>query len=89
MPLDPQAILGQSHDLEYEFPEYVELIEDLSQRDQDFARLCKEYRYVNRDIIRIEQHTLPRSHGYCEELKRQRLRCKDQMYRRLRQAEAH
>ena len=89
MPIDPDVILGQSHDLEHEFPEFVDTLHDLQDTDTDFKTLCDHYYDVNREIIRIEQCVEARSHQFFEGLKRQRLRYKDEVYTILRHATAH
>lgn len=79
----PDAILGQSHDLDHEFPEYQGRIHDLIERDNNFAQMCDTYTNLNREVIRIEQGLEARSDGYFEDAKKLRLLQKDMIYARL------
>lgn len=81
----PDAILGQSHDLDHEFPEFKGRIHELIERDDDFAKMCDTYTNLNREIIRIEQGLDARSNGYFEDAKKLRLLQKDMIYSRLRE----
>jgi uncharacterized protein YdcH (DUF465 family) len=75
------------HDLTEEFPDRRERITELKTTDGHFARLVEEYNEVNRAIHRIETRVEPTSEDVEEELKRQRVRLKDEIYQMLEGAE--
>ncbi|MEE9141141.1 MAG: DUF465 domain-containing protein [Gammaproteobacteria bacterium] len=82
--MNVDSMMGQNHDLYHEFPEFAELIKELQNSDDKFAELCDHYTELNREVIRVEQHVEPVSHNCFEDLKKQRLHCKDLIYDRLR-----
>jgi len=75
------------HDLTEEFSERRERITELKTQNGHFARLVEEYNEVNRAIHRIETRVEPTSEDVEEELKRQRVRLKDEIYQMLEGAE--
>ena len=74
----------EKHDLHHEFPEFESRIHELKMNNQHFARLFEEYHTINREILRIEAGVENPSDEYLEELKKQRLSHKDQLYDMLR-----
>ncbi len=81
------AMSNTPHDLTEEFPDQRERITDLKTRDGHFARLVEEYNEVNRTIHRIETRVEPTSEDVEEELKRRRVRLKDEIAQMLQGAE--
>ncbi len=75
------------HDLTEEFPDSRERITELKTSNGHFARLTEEYNEVNRAIHRIETRVEPTSEDVEEELKRQRVRLKDEIFQMLEGAE--
>ena len=73
------------HELAEEFPEFVSKIHDLKQKDAHFARLADEYHTTNREIHRVETGIEPASQVREEDLRKQRLRLKDEIARMLSQ----
>jgi uncharacterized protein YdcH (DUF465 family) len=71
------------HDLTEEFPDQRERITELKTSDGHFARLAEEYNEVNRTIHRIETRVEPSSDDVEEELKRRRVRLKDEIAQML------
>ena len=71
------------HELAEEFPEMTDRIRELRTSDGHFARLVDEYHDVNRQIHRIETRVEPTSEDVEEELKRQRVRLKDEIAQML------
>ena len=71
------------HDLTQEFPDQRERITELKTSNGHFARLAEEYNEVNRAIHRIETRVEPTSEDVEEELKRQRVRLKDEIAQML------
>lgn len=77
-------MFGENHALAQEFPEYKERIHELKMSDNHFARLFDEYHEVNREVQRIEQEIETPSDEVTEQLKKQRLHLKDELYIMLR-----
>lgn len=74
----------EKHDLHHEFPEFGDRIHELKMSNHHFARLFEEYHAINREIVRIEAGVENTKDEYVEELKKQRLSHKDQLYNMLR-----
>jgi uncharacterized protein len=77
------AMSNTPHDLAEEFPDQRERITELKTSNGHFARLAEEYNEVNRAIHRIETRVEPTSEDIEEELKRQRVRLKDEIAQML------
>jgi uncharacterized protein YdcH (DUF465 family) len=77
-------MLGESHDLFHEFPEYKDRIAELKAADPRFAGLYEEYHRVNDEVERIELQIETPSDMYTETLKKRRLHLKDEIYAILR-----
>ncbi|MCX7174258.1 MAG: DUF465 domain-containing protein [Proteobacteria bacterium] len=75
-----------SHDLPDEFPEYKNEILRLKTDDQRFALLYHEYHKVNTEVRNVEEHDVPISDLAFEELKKHRLKLKDEVYAMLLEA---
>jgi hypothetical protein len=71
------------HDITEEFPNDRERITALKTSNGHFARLAEEYNEVNRQIHRIETRVEPASEDVEEELKRKRVRLKDELAQML------
>ena len=71
------------HELAAEFPEFKERIHDLKMSDGHFMRLFDEYHVVNRDVHRAEAAGLNIADEHYEELKRKRMKLKDELYTML------
>lgn len=74
----------ERHDLVLEFPEYSDKIEQLRGSSAHFASLFDEYHAVDREVRHIEQHIETPSDVYTEDLKKRRVKLKDQLYAMLR-----
>ena len=81
-------MLGESHDLFHEFPEYRDRSAALKDANPKFARLYDDYHVVNAEVERIELERETPSDQYTETLKKQRLHLKDEIYAILRQTRA-
>ncbi|MGO9132717.1 MAG: YdcH family protein [Methylovirgula sp.] len=68
-----------AHELKDEFPNDALLIDRLVQTDYEFGRLARGYDAVNRQIYLIESEDAPTSDEVLEELKKQRLKFKDEI----------
>ena len=76
----------QHHSLAEEFPEYKQIIHDLKMNDNHFKRLFDEYEKVDRDVVRFEQEIEIACDERLEDLKKQRLKLKDELHGMLQQA---
>lgn len=77
-------MLGETHDIFHEFPEYKDQIENLKQNDPDFSRLMGEHDELDKKIRGLEIANQPVADEYMEDLKKQRVVLKDQLYDVLR-----
>ena len=68
------------HDLDHEFPEFSPLIHDLKAHDDRAAHLFDEYERVNQAIVDIEENDKVFQDFEFEDLKKKRLRLKDDIY---------
>ncbi|WP_417350059.1 YdcH family protein [Ferrimonas sp.] len=78
----------QDHSLVNEFPNQVELIQELNLSDDTFHKLYNEYHELDREVRRIEEGLENTTDEYLESLKLKRLTLKDDLYSRLKQAES-
>lgn len=70
----------QQHDLHHEFPEFKDVIHALKLSNHHFARLFEEYHTTNNEVRRLEGQGVPVSDETFEEVKKNRLKLKDQLY---------
>ena len=75
------------HELMDEFPQEKVLIERLTKGNYEFGRLVTRYDDVNRKIYRIESEEVPTSDEVLENLKKRRLKLKDEIAAVLMKAE--
>ena len=73
------------HELAEDFPEFAAKIHDLKSNNAHFARLADEYHSANREIHRIETGVEAASQMREEDLRKQRLRLKDEIAQALAQ----
>lgn len=73
MPID-------KHDLHHEFPEYYDRIHELKMSNKHFSQLFEKYHDINREVLKIEEGAENTSDEYLENLKKQRLSYKDELY---------
>jgi uncharacterized protein YdcH (DUF465 family) len=67
------------HELAEEFPNLQDEISRLKAQDGHFARLFDEYHTVNRNIHRAETNVEPTDDFHMLEMRKQRLRLKDEI----------
>ena len=70
------------------FPEYRDLITKLKQEDNHFARLFNEHNALDDKITGLENNPVTSGLDSIEELKKQKLYLKDQLYVILQKAAA-
>lgn len=76
----------ENHSLINEFPEMRDRIHRLKMTDHHFARLFSEYDAVEHSVHRIEVGAQVTSDEVLEDLKKQRLKLKDEIYALLKKA---
>ncbi len=76
----------QPHDVEHEFPEYRQTLEEMRSHDTHLAQLLTEYEQLNAEIVDIEENDKPFQDFEFEEMKKRRLLLKDEIYLILRGA---
>ncbi len=76
----------QHHPLVKEFPEHRDAIHRLKMDNAHFQRLMEEYEALDKQIFRIEDGSEPSDDAHLEQLKRQRLALKDELYALLQTA---
>ncbi len=74
----------EHHDLHHEFPEFKDAIHQLKVNDHHFARLFGEYHTATSEVEKLEGVGIPVGDATFEELKKKRLRLKDELYAILR-----
>lgn len=74
------------HELREEFPEFADTIHTLKENDAHFRRLFEEYHTINRSIHRLEAGEDHASQFDEEDLRKQRMRLKDELYAMLKAA---
>lgn len=77
------ALSNTPNQLADDFPEMAERIHALKESDNHFARLAEEYHELNREIHRVETRVEPTSEDVEEDLKRRRVRLKDEIVQML------
>ena len=75
-----------NHDIVHEFPEMKDKIIALKAGNAHFAKLFEKYDAANHTITKIEQGGQAKSDEEMEELKKERLILKDQIYQMLKTA---
>jgi uncharacterized protein YdcH (DUF465 family) len=70
----------EHHDLHLEFPEYLHSIQALKEGNEQFGKLYDEYQDLTREVERLEEEDLPVDDFTIENMKKQRVWLKDQMY---------
>lgn len=72
------------HELAEEFPEFADKMHKLKTEDAHFQRLAEEYHEVNRTVHRAETNVEPMEDLHLVELRKQRMRLKDEIAAMLR-----
>jgi len=67
------------HELADDFPEYADKIHELKMNHTHFSRLADEYHAINREVHRVETGVEAASQEREEELRRTRMRLKDEI----------
>ena len=68
------------HELAEEFPEHAEKIHEMKVGNAHFAKLFDEYHEINRAIHRAETDIEPTDDFHMEDMRKQRMRLKDELF---------
>jgi uncharacterized protein YdcH (DUF465 family) len=71
------------HDIHSEFPEMRDAIEALRKENPRFASLYGTYNRLTGKVENLEEHDMPVSDFTIEDMKKQRVRIKDEIYHLL------
>lgn len=72
-----------SHSLCHEFPDHRDQIHRLQQTDSNFAEMAKTYHKLDHQIRGLEDGDVPVSDEVYNDLKLQRVKLKDELYKIL------
>jgi len=72
------------HEIGEDFPEYRERLSQLKQTNEYFKRLSERYHDLNRAIHRGETNVEPMDDFHLEDLRKERVKLKDEIYGMLR-----
>ncbi len=78
-------MLSEHHDIDHEFPEYHQKLENLVELDPDFAAMVAQHDKIDDAIRELEEMGQPISDDEMEKMKFERAELKDRIYARLRQ----
>ncbi len=70
----------EHHDLQHEFPEMVEAITVLKGSNALFAKLHASYNRLTGKVEDLEAHDMPVADFTLEDMKKQRVKLKDDLY---------
>lgn len=77
-------MLGEIHDLVHEFPELEGKIDEMRANNATFAELMDAYDALDAKVRKLEELGTPVADETIEDLKKERLHLKDQLYDLLR-----
>ncbi len=73
----------EHHDLISEFPELADAINDLKEGNAHFSRLQASYHRLTGKVENLEEHDMPVADFTIEDMKKQRVKLKDELYHML------
>jgi uncharacterized protein YdcH (DUF465 family) len=71
------------HDLQSEFPEFSDAINALKTGNAHFAKLFATYNRLTGKVEDLEEHDMPVADFTIEDMKKQRVKLKDEIYHLL------
>ena len=71
------------HDLDHEFPEFNDAIRVLQTGNAHFAQLYASYQRLTGRVEDLEAHDMPVADFTLEDMKKQRVKLKDELYHLL------
>ena len=75
---------GDHHEIETEFPEFRQRIQELSVADANFAASVKRHNELDNEIRKLEELGQPVTDETIEKMKYERAELKDMVYSRIR-----
>ena len=78
---------GDHHEIEVEFPEFRQRIEELSASDPEFAASIQRHDELDNEIRSLEEQGQPVADETLEKMKYERASLKDAVYARIRSGE--
>ena len=79
-------MIGEHHNLKTEFPEYVEVIQELKMNNAHFQKLSSKHHEIDKKIRQVEIGEEVLCDDNIEDLKKERLRLRDELYQMIKQA---
>lgn len=73
----------EHHELGHDFPEHKEAIHTLKMNNAHFKKLFEEYHDLDRHVYRIEAKNEVVTDEHLEDLKKQRVQLKDELFKML------
>jgi uncharacterized protein YdcH (DUF465 family) len=73
----------EHHDLAHEFPDLHDAIAVLKEKNAQFAKLFAQYNRLTGRVEDLEEHDMPVADFTMEDMKKQRVRLKDELYHLL------
>ena len=73
----------EHHDLHHDFPEFTDAINALKSGNAHFAKLFASYDRLTGKVEDLEEHDMPVSDFTLEDMKKQRVKLKDELYHML------
>ena len=77
---------GEHHEIEAEFPEFRQIIKELSAAEPEFAASIQRHDELDNEIRKLEELGQPVSDETLEKMKYERAELKDAVYARIRLA---
>ena len=76
-------MITEKHELAHELPEFKDKIHDLKVSDAHFKKIFDEYHALTKEIHNLESNDVPVTDEHFEDLKKQRLGHKDELFKML------
>jgi len=73
----------EHHDLHHDFPEMNDAIHALKTGNAHFAKLFSTYHRLTGSVEELEEHDMPVADFTIEDMKKQRVKLKDELYHML------
>ena len=73
----------EHHELQREFPEFLDAMQALRASDSQFCEMFDEYHSLTGQVEHLEEEDVPVDDFTIEEMKKARAKLKDKMYRLL------
>ncbi len=78
-------MLGENHSLTHDFPEFTDLIHQLTKSNEHFAHRSRRYHELDKQIRTLELNDVPTSDERFIALKAERVELKDELHHMLTQ----